>query len=243
MQVKEYLQIANSTGLWAACIPMISVVVFQAIAYVKRGYKAAPEVGLSYEDCNKALRVGMTSSIGPSLSVFVVMVAMMGVIGAPVTWMRLSMIGAANTELTCATFGAEAMNVEFGGINYDITAFVNSVWAMALNGCGWLIFCGLFTDKLGVLKDKVAGGDNHFMQVISGAAVLGTASYLVSANTKSSNGGIAPDKLIGAIVAAIFMVIFTFIGKKVKWMNEYALGFSMILGMICAVLAFNGGVK
>lgn len=243
MKGSDYLHIANSPVLWASVIPMIVLVLAQAIMYVRLGYSVAPEIGLSKKECNKALRVGVTSSIGPSLSVFVVMVAMIGVVGAPVTWWRLSMIGAANTELTCSTFGAEAMNVAFGGEGYGVTAYANSVWAMALNGCGWLVFCGLFTHKLGDLQNRVAGGNENIMQIISLAAVLGTASYLVVANTRGAETPIALDKLVAAIAAAIFMLIFQKISKKYRWVAEYALGFAMLLGMVLGVIAFNGGVS
>lgn len=110
---------------------------------------------------------------------------------------------------------------------------------MALNGCGWLIFCGLFTDKLEVLQDKVAGGDTELMQKICGAAVLGTASFLVALNSKAATGGIAIDKLGASIVAALAMVIFTYIANKAPKLREYSLGLSMIAGMIVGVLIFK----
>ena len=49
------------------------------------------------------------------------MVGLMSVIGAPMAWMRLAVIGAAPTELTAATVGADAVGVTFGGEGYDLT--------------------------------------------------------------------------------------------------------------------------
>lgn len=236
MQEKSYLQAANDPILWIICIPLVFLVAVQAFLFTRRAMNAASVTALEKKQCYQAFRVGATSAIGPSLSVFVVMVAMMGVIGGPVTWLRLSMIGAANTELTASQLGARAMGVEFGSAEYGITEFANSVWTMALNGCGWLIFCGLFTDKLEILQDKVAGGDTELMQKICGAAVLGTASFLVALNSKSVTGGIAADKLAASIVAAIAMVVFSNIAKKAPRLREYALGLSMIIGMIVGVL-------
>lgn len=235
----NYLEVANDSMLWLMVIPAISIVAIQATLFIRKSYKVANIVGLEKADCNKAFRVGATSAIGPSLSVFVVMVAMMGVIGGPITWQRLSMIGAANTELTASNLGAEAMNVEFGGPHYGVVEFAASAWAMALNGCGWLLFCGLFTDKLEKLQDKVAGGDSRLMQEISGAAVLGTAGFLVAFNTKSSISGVALDKLSTAIVSAICMVFFHKLAKKVPVLAEYSLGLSMIVGMAVGVLVFS----
>lgn len=236
----DYLKVANSPVLWLIVIPAISIVLVQAVLFIRKSYEAAHLVDLTRADCNKAFRVGLTSAVGPSLSVFVVMVAMMGVIGGPITWQRLSMIGAANTELTAATFGAEAMGVEFGGVGYGVVEFANSAWVMALNGCGWLVFCGLFTDKLGVIQDKVAKGDGQLIQEISGAAVLGTASFLVASNTRSRiGGGVAPDSLAAAIIAAGCMILLTQLAKRIPILSEYSLGISMVLGMIFGVIVYN----
>lgn len=241
MPEKSYLAVANESSLWLLVVPAILLVGTQAFLFIRRAKKASVVTSLDEKQLRKAFRVGATSAVGPSLSVFVVMVAMMGVVGGPITWMRLSMIGAANTELTASTLGAQAMGVDFGSPEYGIVEFANSIWAMALNGCGWLIFCGLFTDKLEVLQDKVAGGDSDLMQKICGAAVLGTASFLVAHNARSSTGGIAPDKLISSIVAAIAMLFLSRLGKKYPKFSEYSLGISMIIGMAIGVIVLGKG--
>lgn len=227
--MKEYLKIANDPVLWLMALPMIALVGIQAVLYTKRSFKASSVVNLSREQCIKAFKSGVISAIGPSLSVFVVMIGMMAVVGAPITWMRLSMIGAAPTELTASTVGAKAMGIEFGSAEYDATAFASSVWTMALNGCGWLLFCGLLTHKLDRLQDKIAGGDTVLMGQICGAAVLGTASYLVMSN---SQAGV--DRLIAAIVSAFTMILLGKVSERAPKLKEYNLGISMIIGMVAA---------
>lgn len=229
--MKDYLQIANDPVLWVMAIPAVVMVGIQAYLFSRRAFEASKVTTLSKEQCRKAFKVGAVSAIGPSLSVFVVMLGMMAVIGGPVTWLRLSFIGAAPTELTASTIGAKAMGVEFGSPEYDVTAFASSVWTMTLNGCGWLIFCGLFTHKLDKLQDRVAGGDAVLMEQICGAAILGTASYLVMSNSQAGF-----DRFVAALVAAIVMVLLGKVSEKAPKLKEYNLGISMIAGMIVAVL-------
>ena len=229
--MKDYLEIANDPMLWIMAIPAVAMVGVQAYLFSKRAFSASGATSLTKEQCKKAFKVGAVSAIGPSLSVFVVMIAMMAVIGGPITWLRLSFIGAAPTELTASTIGAKAMGVEFGSPEYDVTAFASSVWTMTLNGCGWLIFCGLFTHKLDKLQDKIAGGHTALMGQICGAAILGTASYLVMSNSKA---GI--DRFVAALVAAIAMVILDKVSDKAPKLKEYNLGISMLIGMFVAVL-------
>lgn len=229
--MNDYLKTANDPFLWIICIPAISLVGLQAFLFAKRALNATTATNLSKSDCFRAFKVGAISAIGPSLSVFVVMIGMMAVIGGPITWLRLSFIGAAPTELTASTMGAKAMGVEFGSAEYGITAFAASVWTMTLNGCGWLLFCGLFTHRMDRLQDKIAKGNSELMTQISGAAVLGTASYLVISNSKS---GI--DSFVAALVSAVVMVLLNKYSYKFPKLKEYNLGISMVAGMFIAVL-------
>lgn len=229
--MKEYLAIANDPILWLTATPVVILVGIQAYIFSKYAFKASKATTLTKEQCMKAIKTGAVSAVGPSLSVFVVMLGMMAVVGAPVTWMRLSIIGAAPTELTASTIGAQAMGIEFGSEQYDVTAFASSVWTMALNGCGWLLFCGLFTHKMDKLQDKVAGGNADMMGNICGAAVLGTASYLVINNSKAGM-----DKFVAALVAAGVMIFLTKVSDNMPKLKEYNLGISMVVGMFVAVL-------
>ena len=123
------------------------------------------------KEVKSAVKIGFVSGIGPALAVFVVMLAMVAVLGGPITWLRTVIIGAASTELAAATIGAEAMGVEFGGEGYGITEYANSVLTMVLNGSAWLVICALFTDKLDMLSKKRIRRRCKGDGVIGGAAM------------------------------------------------------------------------
>jgi hypothetical protein len=228
--MKEYLQIANDPMLWIMSIPVVSMVAIQAVIFTRRAFATANIVELSKEECWHAFRAGAISAIGPAIAVFIVMLGMMAVVGAPITWLRLAIIGAAPTELTASTMGAKAMGVEFGSPEYGVIHYANSVWTMSLNGIGWLLFCGLFTHKLDSLRDKVAGGNTKLMGEIGGAAMLGTMAYLTSGHVLAGGG-----RLIAAIVAGLAMAVLVNVAKKVHGLTEYNLGIAMLIGMFTAV--------
>ena len=184
----------------------------------------------------RAFKSGFISGIGPALSVFIVMVAMIAVLGGPITWMRTVIIGAASTELMAATFGAEAMGVEFGGDGYGITEYANSILAMVLNGAGWLIFCGLFTDKLGLIQEKVAGGDTKLYGLIGSAAMTAAFSFLLSDHLRAGGGS-----TLTAVVSGISMVVIMQICKKypnMERLEELSLGIAMVVGMAAGAIFF-----
>lgn len=225
--MNDYLKVANDPWLWVMCTPVIILSAVQAILFAKRAVKSGPVANMTKEEAKSAFRIGAVSAIGPALSVFIVMLGMMAVVGGPVTWMRLSIIGSASTELTASTMGAQAMGVEFGGPEYGIVEYANSVWVMALNGSGWLLFSALFTHKLDGLQNKISKGDPKLIGVIGGAAMLGAMSYLVSGHLLAGGG-----RLVAALVSGFAMIGLIKLSEKMPKLAEYNLGIAMIIGMI-----------
>ncbi|WP_422486765.1 DUF5058 family protein [Gudongella sp. DL1XJH-153] len=229
--MSDYLQVANDPMLWLMAAPGIGIVALQAVLFSKKAFNAGQYADLSRSEAWKAFKVGAISAIGPALAVFIVMLGMMSVVGAPITWMRLAMIGSAPTELTGATMGAQAMGVEFGGPNYGITEFSASVWTMALNGVGWLLFTGLFAHRLTGIRDRISKGDDRLTVEIGGAAMLGAFAYLVGGHLIAGGG-----RLIAAVISGLAMIALVYISKRMPKLLEYNLGIAMIIGMIAGVL-------
>ncbi|MDU6553063.1 DUF5058 family protein [Finegoldia magna] len=176
--MKEYLNVANSAILWLSTMPVAVAVVVQAFIFYKKAKKAGPIVGLSDEEANRAFKIGATSAIGPALGVFVVMLGLMAVIGGPLAWMRLSIIGAAPTELAASQMAAQAQGINLTSPDYNILNFANATWVMALNGSAWLLSSGLLADKLEILSAKVSKGNPKRLSIIMVAAMCGAFGYL-----------------------------------------------------------------
>ena len=229
--MKEYLEVANDPILWLMCFPVVALVGIQAIIFSKKAFASANTVQLTKKEAKDAFRIGAISAIGPAVAVFVVMLGMMAVVGGPMTWLRLSIIGSAPAELAASTMGAKAMGVEFGGEGYGVIEYANSVWAMTLNGIGWLLFCGLFTHKLDGLRNKISKGDSKLTGEIGGAAMLGAMAYLVGGHLIAGSGN-----LVAALVAGIAMILLGKLAEKLPKLAEYNLGIAMVIGMVAAVL-------
>lgn len=238
----EVLQVANAKGLWVISIIIVAIVLVQALLFARLSFKVASQVDYPREKCKKAFRVGLISAIGPSIAVFIVMVGMMSVVGTPITWLRLSVIGAAPTELTAATLGAQAVGVEFGSPQYDLYALSSSFWVMTINGTGWLLLTALFTHKLEDIRRKAGGGDSHWLAVLSAASAIGCFGYL-NANTingviRAVNNAVpnAMGPLYATIGGMVGMVLMGRVARKVPVLREYALGIAMLIGMGVAVV-------
>lgn len=234
----DYQLAANSWQMWASTIPVVLIVAVQSIVFVRKARQAAPIVGLSNEEANKAFRIGLTSAIGPALAVFVVMLGLMAAIGGPLAWQRLSIIGSAPAELTAATMAAQAQGLDLGGPGYGMINFANATWVMALNGGAWLMSTALLTDKFGKLNDKISGGDSRKVAVLGSGAMAGAFSYLFANELKKI---IVPDvnvqaAAVGGIAAGVAMIILQKMSKKMPVLIEHSLGLAMVAGMIGAVV-------
>lgn len=223
--------VSNSLGVWICALIAVSVILIQSVLYVRLAFKNAEKVGLTKQQCVKGLRSGIISSIGPAISVFVVVFGMAAVIGGPLTWMRLSMIGSSPTELSAAQVGAQTLGVELGSQDYDLTALATSWWTMSVNGLGWLLVVVLFTHRMEKLRQKIGGGDSKWVSILAAAATLGLFGYLSAPNILAGGG-----KLAAVLGGALSMALLSSLSKKINWLKEYALGFALIIGMVAGTI-------
>ena len=236
------LKAANAGMVWGIAIAIVAIVLVQALLYARLAFRTAETIGFPREKCVLGFRSGAISAVGPSIAIFIVMVGMMSVVGGPITWLRLSIIGAAPTELTAATVGAEALGVKFGSPQYDLTALASSWWTMAVNGTGWLLITALFTHKLEDLREKIGGGDVKWLAILSSAAILGCFGFLNSrtiiAGVKAlSTGSTQANGPFYATLGGLFsMMILVKLGRKFPALREYNLGIAMLIGMATAVV-------
>ena len=230
----SYLQVANSSGMWAVCSVIIFIVLFQAIVFMRKAWKAGLEMGLKKEQLKSAIRSGAISTIGPSLAVVVAMISLIVSLGAPFAWMRLSVVGSIPFELMAAESGALALGTNLGTADYNVTAFANSVWTCTLGASGWLLVCAFFTDKFDIVRKKVVGGNEALLPVLSVSAMIGAFAYFSSPYLGSKGTA----STVACVVGAISMVSIDFIANWIKTpkLKEWALGIAMVIGMSMAML-------
>jgi hypothetical protein len=228
--------------MWFLCSFTVIIAAVQAVLFIRAANKATKECRIDPEIPKKAFRIGLVTAIGPALGVFIVMVGLMSAIGGPMSWLRLSIIGAAPTELAAATNGATAAGVTLGGEGYTLEILAVSWFAMALNGAGWLLVTGVATPSLEVLRDKLSGGDTQWLGYMSAACSIGVYGYLNINSIVSKgflNGG--PVISIGNLVAVVsgalcMMALGKWVTPKHPKLAEYSLGIAMLFGIACALI-------
>ncbi|MGB9867463.1 MAG: DUF5058 family protein [Bacillota bacterium] len=225
----EYLRIANSGIMWLSSAVVVAIVVVQSFLFARKSLQAAESVGLSGQQIRSALRSSVISSLGPSVAVAVGAVPLIVAMGAPIAWMRLSIIGSVTYELMAAGFGAKAAGATLGGEGMNAVAFANGVWTMTLGCMGWLLFTAFFTHKMDGFRNALAGGRKALIPIISAAAMLGAFAYLDADRILRWDKG-----TVACIAGFVIMFVLVTIARKrnIQWLKEWALTISMFGGML-----------
>lgn len=233
----EYLKIANSPLMWISCVPAVALVVFQALLFTKRAISDGQKMGVTKDQMMTAAKASAAAAVGPSVVVVIGMVALLTSVGGPVAWMRLAYIGSVMYELGAADRAATAAGCTLGTDNMTAEAFACAVWVMVICSLGWIIISALFTDKMGNLRDKVAGSSTGKMSAISVGGGLGAFGYQCwdRLYAVSSTGSVVLSaQTVSVLVGLGAMVAMGTYGKKnnVAWVKKFGMTISMIIGML-----------
>lgn len=230
---QNYLEVANTLPFWIIAMVTVSLVLFQSIIFMKKAFKTGKEMGITQDQFNTTIRSSVITSFGPSFAVLIGLVALISLIGSPMAFMRLGVIGAVMFETLAVNAGAEAVGVMTNTPEFGLYAFTNVLWVMCVSSIGWLLITGLFTPKLESFRMKIVGGRNYLLPVLSTAAVLGAFGYQVSKFVVELGPG-----TMATLVSAITIVIVNLASDKlgIAFLKEWALGIAMVAGMFGAVL-------
>lgn len=237
MEKINALEVANSPAIWGLAAIAVIAVFVEIILFFRLARKAAgmKEVNLTKKQCNRALRAGVVSAIGPAFGVFIVMIGLIAVLGGPIAWLRLSVIGGATTELTAATVGVKALGGDIAQA-LSMVQLSNAWWTMTINACGWLVVTWLFASRMEKVRNKIGGGDSRWMEIFSSAATLGIFGAFCSEYAVTGIQTADFTVLVVMVVSAVAMWILQQLSNRYKWLKEYALGLAMVAGIASSML-------
>jgi hypothetical protein len=221
--------------------------------------KRAKQIGMSDQLLRKTVIASMSFSILPSIGIFMGVITMSGLLGIPLPWVRLSVLGALHYELMAVKIAAKGVTVTTLTIeNFVTIAFVMTI-AIVWGALFALFFFKKYQKKIVDKVDttnKKSFANLLFQSVFIGlvAAFFGDAfSKIFAYETEIIENG----ALTGVIVdnptfvpfivfmsAFLIMAAFDYLVQKkgIKWLENIQLSLSMILAMTIAVLLGLGGI-
>lgn len=236
-KIMNYLNIANNSIFFTATAVIIVFIVVQSLLFIRLALQEGARIGLSKAKMYKALRMGFVSSIVPALAIGVALMAMAPVLGIPISWMRLSVIGSAPYELMAAGVGAKSMGIDqLGGTGYTGQVFANSIWTMCIGSIWAVSITVLFLKKIKSKYSQTVNKDPKWRNILTSAAFMGVFSIFIADPVTS--GGLP---LITLLAGGLFMTLFAvmIVKLKIEWLREFSLTFSILGAMACAVIVSN----
>lgn len=233
---KSQMFYANSPLMYLVCSIGVILVLVQTTIILRKSIQCTKDMGMDQEKVKKGMKTSAINSIGPALGVVASILALVVTLGAPITAVRMSVIGGTNYETMAANFGAKAAGGELSTV-MDPTVFANALWTPALGVMGWLIFVFLFAHRMGKVNNVLTGGKKALLPAVSIGAMLGAFSYFNIENFMKITT--KPEVTVSGIIGMVIMVICQYLGKsKFPWLKQWGLTFSMFGGAIIASLIF-----
>ena len=227
---------------------LVAVVLGQSIYFLVKALRRSKEIGMDQQKIRKTIKTAAIFTVAPAVSIVISVITLSKSLGIPLPWLRLSVVGSLSYEAIAASNAVSAMGLELGKIS-SLTAqqFVNITLVMTIS-----IMTGIWL--VPVIGKKLLGGmtnlesrDKKWAEIFQNAMFIGMISAFVGyvfcdiSRLWSPVEGLSPTSgLIPVCVMAVSALVMVVLGllmrrPKLKWLGDYALPISLILGMVSAI--------
>lgn len=247
--------IINSWWMYLLGILVVLVVLAGSIFFIYRSYKDAKAINMDTSILKKTIFNSAMFTILPSISILLGVISLSGTLGIPLPWIRLTVIGALHYEGAAvkAAYAEEALQA------LTPQMFVTIAFVMTLGILSGPLYC-LFGfksyDRKVLSKVKENSSNNNeeksdtsnkpkksFGNVLFDAVFIAMISSFLAVDIaeitdKNSTWSKPYIPTIVIVVTFASMALFDLLEKKLKlkWLNSFSLGLSMIIGMATAAI-------
>ena len=227
---------------------LIAVVLAQSVYFLVKAVRRSKAIGMDQKKIRKTIRTAAVFTVAPAVSIVISVITLSKSLGLSLPWLRLSVVGSLSYETIAAQNALGAMGMTLGQ-NSDLNAqqYINIVLVMTLSimiGI-WLVpvLAKRLQSGMSSLKEK----DGKWSAIFQNALFIGMiAAFLgfvfcdfgrlwAPVEGCSRTSGLIPVFVM--ILSAVVMALCGLLMKipKLKWLYDYALPLSMILGMASAI--------
>lgn len=241
--------LVNSWQMYVLCGSVVAVVLAQAIFFLVRAYREGVKIGMEKAVLNKTISSSIIFSILPSISILVGVFALAGSLGIQLPWLRLSVVGALHYEITAANVAIQAtVGGSLGTVAINAQVYATIAFIMTVAILGGIITVLLFYHKIDKGVKKVTTNNPKLGNVVFAGMFIGLISSYISTGFSrlvfgEMKDGAAisnptPIPLIAMAVSFAAAFIFYVLEKKCKqkWLKNFSISFSMLIGMGTALL-------
>ena len=225
---------------------IVAVVLGQSVYFLLKAVKRSRQIGMDQKKIRKTIQTAAIFTIAPAVSIVISVIALSKTLGIPLPWLRLSVVGSLSYEAIAAGNALSAMGLELGKVD-ALTAqqYVNIVLVMTISILVGIWLVPLIGKKLLSGMSKLEAKDKKWSEIFQNAMFIGMIAAFLGfvfcdvsmlwnpVEGVKATAGLIPVAVMG--VAALVMVGLGLAMKKWKWLGDYALPISLVLGMISAI--------
>ncbi len=230
----------GSPFMYALAAIVIVFILSQSVYFLIQAARRAKAIGMDTSIVFRTIGSTALFTIAPAVSILLGVVTLAKFLGLPLPWIRLSVIGAITYELPAATSTAQALGISLSETITDPKNYAAIVWVMTLGILPSIVFTPILIKRIqkGILsiKSKDSAWGTIFMTSLF-MGMISAFSGMVFSRVTEGIIGLFPVAVLA--VSALIMIICGLLVKKAgwKWLENYALPFSMLLSMAFSVLA------
>ena len=225
---------------------IVAVVLAQSVYFLLKALKRSKAIGMDQKKIRKTIQTAAVFTIAPAVSIVISVIALSKTLGIPLPWLRLSVVGSLSYEAIAAGNALSAMGLELGKVD-ALTAqqYVNITLVMTISILVGIWLVPLIGKRLLGGMSKLEAKDAKWSEIFQNAMFIGMIAAFLGfvfcdvgmlwnpVEGIKATTGLIPVAVMG--VSALVMVILGLAMKKWKWLGDYALPISLVLGMISAI--------
>ena len=225
---------------------IVAVVLAQSVYFLLKALKRSKAIGMDQKKIRKTIQTAAVFTIAPAVSIVISVIALSKTLGIPLPWLRLSVVGSLSYEAIAAGNALSAMGLELGKVD-ALTAqqYVNITLVMTISILVGIWLVPAIGKKLQNGMNTMGNRDAKWADIFQNAMFIGMIAAFLGfvfcdvsmlwnpVEGVKATAGLIPVAVMG--VSAAIMVALGLAMKKWKWLGDYALPISLVLGMISAI--------
>ena len=227
---------------------IVAAVLAQSVYFLVKAVRRSKAIGMDQAKIRKTIRTAAIFTIAPAVAIVISVIALSKSLGLPLPWLRLSVVGSLSYETIAAENAVSAMGLTLGKIG-SLTArqYVNITLVMTISIMVGIWLVPLIGKKLHNGMLSLGSKDGKWAEILNNAMFIGMISAFLgyvfcdfSMLWNPVPGAAATTGLIPVCVMAVSAFIMALCGLAMKrlrwkWVNDYALPISLVLGMASAI--------
>ena len=224
---------------------LVAVVLGQSVYFLVKALRRSKELGMDQKKIRKTMISAAIFTIAPAVAIVISVMVLSKTLGLPLPWLRLSVVGSMSYETVAANNALSAMGQTLGTGSLTAQQFVNVLVVMTISIMLGIWLVPVIGKKLQKGMKSLANRDAKWADIFQSSLFIGMIAAFLGfvfcdfsmlwnpVEGTAATAGLIPVAVMA--VAALVMVVLGLAMRKWKWLGDYALPISLVVGMISAI--------